>query len=65
MSDDTTTTQPQACDEESGQVRWRCAKCGMVFRGTPRDRLLDARDRWRRDSCRSCHRTTFMEREGP
>jgi hypothetical protein len=47
------------------QVRWRCTKCGTAFRGTPRQRLLDARDRWRRDRCRSCQRTTFMEREGP
>jgi DNA-directed RNA polymerase subunit RPC12/RpoP len=64
MSHDTTTTQPQACDEESGRVRWRCTKCGTAFGGTPRQRSLDARDRWRRDRCRSCGRATFMEREG-
>ena len=64
MFEDTTTTPERAHDEDERGKRWRCTKCSTEFRGTPRQRLLDARDRWRRDRCGSCGRTTFMEREG-
>jgi hypothetical protein len=62
MFDDTTTTQPLAHRDDPGPSKWRCSKCRTEPRGTPRDQLLDARDRWRRDWCQSCRRKTFMER---
>ena len=62
MTSDTTTTQPQTRIEDPGEARWRCTKCRTELRGTPRQQLLDARDRWRRDRCQSCGRATVMER---
>ena len=62
MSDDTTVAQPQTRNEDPGAASWRCTKCRTEFRRAPRQRLLDARDRWRRDWCRTCRRATVMER---
>jgi hypothetical protein len=62
MFEDTTTTPERAHDEGERGKRWRCTKCRTEFRGAPRQRLLDARDRWRRDWCQSCRRSTVMER---
>lgn len=62
MFDDTTITQQESRNEDPGSSTWRCSKCRTELRGASRQRLLDARDRWRRDWCRTCQRTTFMER---
>ena len=57
-----TTTELPAGTKPAGPTTWRCSKCGTEFCGTPSQRLLDARDRWRRDRCQHCGRTTVMER---
>lgn len=53
---------PEGPRNEDPLSKWTCRKCRTEHRGTPRQRLLDARDRWRRDWCRTCARITVMER---
>jgi hypothetical protein len=62
MFDDMTIAQQEGRNEDPGSSNWRRSKCRTELRGTPRQRLLDGRDRRRRDWCRSCERTTVMER---
>jgi hypothetical protein len=62
MFDDTTITQQEPHDEDP-LSSWRCRKCRTEHRGTPPQRLLDVRDRWRRDRCRVCQQVTIMERD--
>ena len=65
MFDDAAITQPETRDEDPDLVRWTCRRCHTQHRGTPRQRLLDVRDRWRRDWCRTCGHITVMERDRP
>lgn len=62
MFDDTQITQPEARGEDPRPAKWTCRKCRTEHRGTPRQQLLDVRDRWRRDWWSTCGRVTVMER---
>jgi hypothetical protein len=63
MFDEATTLPQENPNQDPGSSKWRCSRCRTTLRGAPQKRLLDARDRWRRDWCRTCRRKTFMERE--
>jgi hypothetical protein len=65
MFDDPTITPQDIRDQDPGPTKWICCTCRSPYRGAPRQRSVDARDRWRRDWCRTCGHVTFMEQLDP